>query len=98
MRGKMADVTVAREAHLGALERLRGSVRVTLRARQWLNRWRATSPTQWHIDQETVMIANAIELSTLTEFVAIHRDHEDGVDDSGAHQSDTEDPAHSADG
>lgn len=72
----MTAVTMAREVDLAALERLRGSVRVTLRARQWLIRWRAISPAPWHADAETVMIANAIELSALTEFVAITRNRE----------------------
>jgi hypothetical protein len=72
----MTAVTVARDAHQAVLERLRGSVLVTLRARQWLNRWRATSPAPWHADEEPVMVANAIELSALAEFVVIHRDNE----------------------
>jgi hypothetical protein len=57
-----------------ALERLRRSVRVTLRARRWLTRWRATSPTPWGETESTTMTANAVELATLTEFVALERD------------------------
>jgi hypothetical protein len=73
MRGMMATVTGARERQLETLERLRGSVRVTLRARRWLVRWRATSPLPWDAAESTTMIANAVELSALTEFVAMHR-------------------------
>lgn len=72
MHGMMAAVPGVRE-QLAALERLRGSVRVTLRARRWLTRWRATSSTPWTVTDERIMIANAIELAALTEFVAIHR-------------------------
>lgn len=76
----MTNVTSVRDQQLAALERLRGSVRVTLRARRWLTRWRATSPTPWNATDESVMIANAVELAALTEFVAIaraaqHQDH-----------------------
>lgn len=73
----MAAVTGVRDQQLAALERLRGTVRVTLRARRWLTRWRATSPTAWSTTDESVMIANAVELSALTEFVAIHREQPD---------------------
>lgn len=73
----MAAVTEVRDQQLAALERLRGSVRVTLRARRWLTRWRATSPTRWNATDESIMIANAVELSALTEFVAIHRQQPD---------------------
>jgi hypothetical protein len=58
------------------LDRLRGSVRVTLRARWWLLRWRATSPRPWDTSESTTMTANALELSALTEFVALQRVHE----------------------
>jgi hypothetical protein len=61
---------------LAALERLRTSVRVTLRARRWLTRWRATSPVPWADTESTAMTANAVELATLTEFVALQRDRE----------------------
>jgi hypothetical protein len=71
MHGMMASVAT--------LERLRGSIRVTLRARRWLLRWRATSHRPWDAAESTAMIANAVELSALTEFVAIHR-AEDAAD------------------
>jgi len=58
----------------GTLARLRSSVRVTLRARRWLNRWRAASPAPWDRAESTTMIANAVELAALAEFVAIHRE------------------------
>jgi hypothetical protein len=58
---------------LVALERLRGSVRVTLRARRWLVRWRAQSPRPWDGEVSTTMTANAIELAALTEFVALQQ-------------------------
>jgi hypothetical protein len=73
-------VRSAQERQLAALERLRGSVRVTLRARRWLVRWRATSPRRWDSAEASTMIANAVELSALTEFVAMHR-AQDGTDD-----------------
>ncbi|HEX3591650.1 MAG TPA: hypothetical protein VHV74_18675 [Pseudonocardiaceae bacterium] len=62
------------ERQSDTLEDLRSSVRVTLRARRWLNQWRATSAGPWGNAESTAMIANAIELSALTEFVVIHRE------------------------
>lgn len=58
------------------LEGLRRSVLVMLRARHWLARWRAASPIPWDITESTAMIANAVELSALTEYVALHRAEE----------------------
>jgi hypothetical protein len=55
------------------LDRLRGSARVTLRARRWLLRWRAISPRPWDPSESTTMTANALELSALTEFVALQQ-------------------------
>src|ERR1700744_796302 len=55
------------------LARLRSSVRVTLRARKWLGRWRAASPLPWSRAESAAMIVNAVELAALTEFVRIHR-------------------------
>lgn len=72
----MTAVTMARDVDPAALERLRGSAHATLRARQWLIRWPTTSPAAWHSDAGTVVIANAIELSALTGFVAITRNRE----------------------
>lgn len=46
---------------------------VTLRARHWLAGWRAASTIPWDAAVSTAMTANALELSALTEFVAIHR-------------------------
>ncbi|HEX5404500.1 MAG TPA: hypothetical protein VFX16_19610 [Pseudonocardiaceae bacterium] len=66
-------MTGARERQVAALERLRGGVRVTLRARRWLLRWRAISPRPWDAAESITMIANAVELSALTEFVAMYR-------------------------
>lgn len=81
LHGMITAVSGVREQQLAVLERLRGSVRVTLRARRWLTRWRAMSPTPWNTTDETVMIANAVELSALTEFVAIHRDNDGTSED-----------------
>lgn len=61
---------------LAVLDRLRGSVLVTLRARRWLASWRAASPSPWDATDSRAMIANAVELSALTEFVAIQRAEE----------------------
>jgi hypothetical protein len=76
----MTIVTGAPERELAALERLRSSVRVTLRAQRWLARWRATSATPWTDAESSTMIANAVELSALTEFVAMHGDAAPTVD------------------
>jgi hypothetical protein len=62
------------ERQSDTLEDLRSSVRVTLRARRWLNQWRVTSAGPWGNAESTAMIANAIELSALTEFVVIQRE------------------------
>jgi hypothetical protein len=59
---------------LGQLEQLRGSIRTRLRAHRWLNRWQAESPEPWDPARAATMAANAVELSALADFVAIHRE------------------------
>lgn len=74
--------TVARapERQCDDLAELRSSVRVMSRAQRWLRRWRATSPAPWGAVESRTMIANAVELSALTEFVAMQRAQCDPVD------------------
>jgi hypothetical protein len=57
---------------LGQLDQLRRSIRTKLRARRWVNRWRANSPEPWDPTRTADMTANAVELSALTDFVALH--------------------------
>ncbi len=71
---------VAPERECDELAELRSSVRVTLRAQRWLRHWRATSPAPWSAADSTTMSANAVELSALTEFVAIRRAQRDSAD------------------
>lgn len=59
---------------LGQLDQLRGSVRTKLRARRWLDRWRSESAQPWDGTHTAAMSANAVELSALTTFVALHRE------------------------
>ncbi len=65
------------------LERLRRSVLVTPRARRWLAGWRSASPIPWDTTVSSAMTANAVELSALTEFVAINRAEEPEVVEHG---------------
>jgi 6-phosphofructokinase len=61
---------------LGQLDQLRRSIRTRLRALGWLKRWRSESPQPWDRTQAAHMSANAVELSALTDFVALHREPE----------------------
>ena len=80
IRGMMTTVTGAPERQCDDLAELRTSVLVTSRAQRWLRRWRAASSRPWSVVESSTMIANAVELSALTEFVAIQRAQHDRVD------------------
>jgi hypothetical protein len=76
----MSAVAGAPERQCDDVAELRGSVRVMARAQRWLRQWRATSPGSWRTTDSSTMIANAVELSALTEFVAIQRAQQETVD------------------
>jgi hypothetical protein len=69
----MMDRVAGVDEPLAVLEGLRRSALVTLRARGWLARWRAASRHSWNAAESSAMIANALELAALAEFVAVHR-------------------------